>query len=249
MAFTQFTIDHSSVQSRGIFNNYVYRTTDTMAQVKVAGYFAACRFAVLDGPNTNGFGWNGAVIECTCSDGYLVGQINAATGTLAGLASSPALVTLGDLLISSSMSTQIPVALGTVTQVSFGALQSTAQFDLSAAGDMTCKVSGQYRFVFSAQAGRAAGAGNVNLFLRLLKNGVQVGNTSLARMDNAAVVIPLRFIVTIDLVATDIILAQMVQDTSGIAGAGGLYSVTPAAVGWGVSPSASVAISQLKTVV
>lgn len=249
MAFTQFTIDHSSVQSRGIFNNYVYRTTDTIAQVKAAGYFSACRFAILDGPSTNGYGWNGAIIECTCSDGYMVGQMSATTGTLNALSTAPALVTQSDLLTSMSSTSQIPGVLGTPIQVSFGSATSTAQIDLNAAGDITCKVSGQYRFVFSAQCGRVGGVGTVNLFLRLLKNSLQIGNTSLARMDNAATIVPLRFIVTIDLLAGDVIGAQIVQDSSGIAGSGGLYSVTPVAAGWATSPSAAVAISQIKTVV
>lgn len=250
MPFTQFTFDRASVQARGIFNNYVYRTTDTIAQVKAAGYFAQCRFAVIDGPDTNGFGWNGGNIECYCSDGYLLGQMNAATGTMAGLFSAPTVLSQADIINSSSTATQIPGTLGTALQVSFGAAPvSTAQFDLSAAGAMTCKISGQYRFIFSAQAGRAAGAGIVNLFVRLLKNGTQIGNTSLARMDNAAVVTPLRFILVLDLVAADVLLAQIVQDTSGVAGSGGLYSVTPAAVGWGASPSSAVVISQINTVV
>lgn len=249
MAFTQFTIDRSSVQSRGIFNNYVYRTTDTMAQVKAAGYFSACRFAESDGPDSNGYGWNGGIIECFCSDGYLVGQMNATAGTISGLITSPAVITLGDFINASSTTTQIPAALGTVTQINFGQLISTPQISLSAAGDITCNISGQYRFVFSAQAGRTASAGIVNLFLRLLKNGTQVGNTALARLDNAATIVPLRFIVTFDLVAGDVLVAQMVQDSSGVAGAGGLYSITPATAGWAQSPSTAVAISQIKTVV
>lgn len=249
MPFTQFNIDRASVQSRRIFNNYVYRTTDTIAQVKAAGYFGACRFAVSDGPDTNGYGWNGGVIECLCSDGYLIGQMNAVTGTLVGLFTSPAVVVQSDIIIASSAVNQIPVALDTPLKVSFGALQSTPQFDLSAAGDMTCKISGKYQFTFAAQAGRVGGAGVVNLFLRLLKNGIQIGNTSLARMDNAATIVPLRFPTSFSLVAGDVINAFVVQDSSGIAGSGGLYSVATATVGWSVSPSAAVTISQLATVV
>lgn len=249
MAFTQEKIDRATTQTRGIFNNYVYRTTDTMAQVKAAGYFSQCRFAVSDGPDTNGFGWNGGNIECYCSDGYLVGQMNASTGTLAGLFSAPTVIVQSDIIIASSTSNQIPGVLGTPLQVSFGALQNTAQFVLSANGDMTCKTSGKYQFTFSAQAGRVGGAGVVNLFLRLLKNGVQIGNTSLARLDNAATIVPLRFPVSFDLVANDVLAAFIVQDSSGVAGGGGLYSVTPATAGWATSPSAAVTISQITTVV
>lgn len=249
MSFTQFTIDRASTQTRGIFNNYVYRTADTIAQVKAAGYFAQCRFAIEDGPSTNGFGWNGGNIECYCSDGYAIGQMNAATGTMSVLFTAPTIVSQTDVLISASTVNQIPGALGTPIQVSFGALQSTPSFDLSAAGTMTCKISGRYQFTFTAQAGRVGGAGTVNLFIRLLKNGTQVGNTALARLDNAATVVPLRFPFAMDLVATDTVTAFIVQDTSGIAGSGGLYSVTPATAGWGPSPSAAVVVSQLMAVV
>lgn len=248
MAFTQEKIDRASVQTRAIFNNYVYRTTDTIAQVKAAGYFAQCRFAVEDGPDTNGFGWNGGNVECYCSDGYMIGQMDAATGTITALFSSPTVIAQSDLIIASSTVDQVPVALGTPLQVSFGALQSTPQFDLDADGLMTCKESGRYQFNFSAQAGRVGGASAVNLFFRLLKNGTQVGNTSLARLGNAETIIPLRFFVSFDLEADDVIAAFIVQDTSGIAGTGGLYSITPV-IGWNPSPSAAVTISQLKAVV
>lgn len=249
MSFDQEKIARATSQSRGIFNNYAYRTQDTMDQVKGAGYFAKCRFAIEDGPDSNGYGWNGGVIECTCSDGYMEGRMDAATGTLVSIFALPLVITQGDILNSSSFATQIPGALGTPLQVSFGGAVSTTKFDLAADGTLTCKVAGQYRFVFSAQPGRTGAAGIVNLFLRLLKNGVQVGNTSLARMDNANTVIPLRFIVNIDLVANDILVAQMVQDTSGIAGAGGLYSIAPAIGGWAASPAAAIAISQIASAV
>lgn len=249
MAFTQEKIDRASTQSRSIFNNYVYRTTDTLIQVKAPGYFAACRFATSDGPDTNGFGWNGGNIECYCSDGYMVGQMDAATGTIAALFQAPTFLAQGDILNSSSFTTQIPVTLGTTLQVSFGGAVSTTKFDLAANGALTCKETGQYRFVFSAQPGREGVAGIVNLFLRLLKNGSQVGNTSLARMDNANTVIPLRFIVNIDLVKDDVLTAEMVQDPSGIAGAGGLYSIVPATAGWAASPAAAIAISHVTVAV
>jgi hypothetical protein len=249
MAFTQEKIARASVQTQGIFNNYVYRTNDTIAQVKSAGYFDKCRFAVEDGQATNGDGWNGGNIECYCSDGYIVGQMDASAGTLTVLFSSPTVITTTDIVISASMANQIPGALGTPLKVSFGSLQVTPKLDLSAAGDFTCKVPGRFNFVFTAQAGRTGGAGVVNLFLRLVKNGVQIGNTALARIDNANAVIPLRFPVSFDLIANDVVSAFIVQDASGIAGAGGLYSVTPSTAGWATSPSAAVVVSQLSSVV
>lgn len=249
MTFVQEKIDRSADQARGIFNKYVYRSTDTIAEVQVAGYFAACRFASIDGPATNSNGWHQGVIECHCSDGYLIGVMDGATGTLEGSFSSPTVISQEDFLISSSSANQIPAVLGTALQITLGATQSTPQFDLDVSGSLTCKITGQYRFIFTAQAGRVGGTGTVNLFLRLMKNGVNVGNSVLARLDNAQTVTPLRFNLTINLLADDVLTAEVLQDTSGIAGSGGLYAVTPAAAGWAVSPSAGVTISQLSTVV
>lgn len=248
MSFTQEKIDRASVQSRAIFNNYVYRTNDTMAQVKAAGYFDKCRFAIEDGPASNGFGWNNGNIECYCSDGYMIGQMDALTNTLVSLLTAPTIVSQGDILVASSAANQIPGALGTPLQLAFGSQQVTPQFDLSSAGAMTCKVPGRYDFDFVAQAGRATGVGIVNLFLRILKNGVQIGNTSLARLDVASTIIPVTLHASLDLLASDVITVAIVQDTSGVASSGGLYSVTPA-IGWFASPSSAVTISQLKTVV
>lgn len=245
MAFTQEKIDRATVQTRGIFNRYVYRTEDTVAQVLAPGYFAACRFSIEDGPATNGRGWDDGIVECHCSDGYLQGSMDASTGTLDGQFTDPSSISQSDFINASSGVSQVPGALGTPLQVSFGDLVTTPQIDLSALGAFTCKIAGQYRFVFSAQAGRVGGAGVVNLFLRLLKNGVQIGNTSLARMDNSATIVPLRFIVTFTLAVGDVLTAQIVQDSSGIAGSGGLYAVAPVTAGWSASPSAAVAVSQI----
>ena len=85
MSFNQEKIDRATIQSRGIFNTYVYRTEDPIAEVEAAGYFAECRFAELDGPATNSNGWDGGIVEAYCDDGYVVGQIDASTGTFTAL--------------------------------------------------------------------------------------------------------------------------------------------------------------------
>lgn len=75
MSFTQFKLDKSVDQARGIFNKYIYETGDTMAVVQSAGYFSASRFSNIDNENTNSMGWIGGVIDCKCSDGYFLGEI------------------------------------------------------------------------------------------------------------------------------------------------------------------------------
>ena len=98
--FVQEKIDRSSVQARQIFNKYVYETGDTKAHVQAPGYFSACRFALLDGTDTNGDGWSGGVIEARCSDGYVIGQVDGATGTFT--ATIPPASPLGVLQLSIS---------------------------------------------------------------------------------------------------------------------------------------------------
>lgn len=99
MAFTQFKLDRSVLQARGIFNKYVYETDDTIAEVLTSGYFASSRFAATDNDETNGMGWSGGIIECSCSDGYLVGKISEDGNDLANAlpsvtGSNPTITTL-----------------------------------------------------------------------------------------------------------------------------------------------------------
>lgn len=109
MSFTQFKLELATSQARGIFNNYVYETDDTVADTKVMGYFAASRFAGRT-PEI----WIGSFITCNCSDGIWEGQI----GT-------------GDTVTPISPATN-GLADGVVPQVTGGALtESGATVDLA----------------------------------------------------------------------------------------------------------------------
>lgn len=76
MAFTQKKLDRSVLQARGIFNKYIYETEDTISDVFSVDYFANSRFIEIDNDSTNGMGWSGGIVECSCSDGYVIGQIS-----------------------------------------------------------------------------------------------------------------------------------------------------------------------------
>ena len=68
MAFTQFKLTKSINQSRDIFDKYIYEsTTDSISVVTTPGYFDESRFSDE---------WEGSIIECLCSDGYIVGEIS-----------------------------------------------------------------------------------------------------------------------------------------------------------------------------
>lgn len=72
MSFTQFKLEIATEQSRGIFNQYVYETSDTILETQAVGYFDQSRFAASNPDN-----WIGAFITCKCSDGSYVGEINS----------------------------------------------------------------------------------------------------------------------------------------------------------------------------
>lgn len=245
MSFTQEKIDRATIQSRGIFNTYVYTTADTVAQVQAVGYFKDCRFAVLDGPLGNSTGWHNGIIEARCSDGYMIGTMDAATGTMTSDFISPNIIEQIDLLDSESGVNQIPSGLGVPLQISFGPTMSTPDFDLDVTGTLLCKTSGQYRFVLSAQAGRVGAGGVANLYLRALLDAVQIGSSVHAKLDDADTITPLRFNLTLNMEAGQVLTTQIVQGPSGIA-AGGLYAAQPSVAGWAISPSASMLISQLR---
>lgn len=103
MAFRQEKLQRSVRQSSGIFNKYIYETSeDTIAEVQVDGYFAESRFIEIDNDNTNGMGWRGGIIECSCSNGYFVGQISEdGTGVSNAIPS-------GEDIVSSLTDGQVP---------------------------------------------------------------------------------------------------------------------------------------------
>lgn len=74
MAFTQQKLDRIGNQSRGIFDQYIYKTTtDTSAEVLAEGYFTENRFLATE-PDS----WKGGQITCVCSDITLIGFVNSA---------------------------------------------------------------------------------------------------------------------------------------------------------------------------
>lgn len=88
MSFKQFKLDRSILQSRDIFNKYIYETEDTIAETLVVDYFEASRFKEIDNPDTNGMGWIGGIIEAQCLDGYYIGEIQADGSTAVIVVSS-----------------------------------------------------------------------------------------------------------------------------------------------------------------
>jgi len=69
MAFKQRHIDRASLQTRGIFNTYVYKCDmDSSGDLLAVGYFAESRFRGEDG-------WIGGIIYAQVTDGYFVFEV------------------------------------------------------------------------------------------------------------------------------------------------------------------------------
>lgn len=73
MSFNQFKLDLLNQQSRGIYNTFIYKTDDTIADILTPGYFTESRFAGQS-PDI----WTDGLIESECIDGFIVGKINTA---------------------------------------------------------------------------------------------------------------------------------------------------------------------------
>lgn len=130
---------------------------------------------------------------------------------------------------------QVPAGIGTPLQVEFGVAQSTPRLSLSAAGDITCNITGTYSFRFKLQKGRVGASGTSILMSRLLINGVQAGISSAARMTTPEPIYIIDSKVTLQLTAGDVVTLQIIRDGAG-SDFGGLYAVT-SSHGWTLAPT------------
>lgn len=147
----------------------------------------------------------------------------------------------------STASVQQPSALGTAIQVEFGAAQSTPELSLSAAGTITCNISGTYAFRFKLEFGRSGATGISYLMTRILKNGTQFGVSQSTRLSSSDSIIPTDSRVLIDLIAGDTVSMQFIRDSLG-ANSGGLFQQA-SSHGWLSAPSALLVVSKVVGVI
>lgn len=156
-----------------------------------------------------------------------------------------------EVLRAPSVNNQLPTALATPIQVSFGAAQNSASNPvmISAAGLVTFNTAGNYAVRIKLQAGRTGATGVVTLVSRILLGGAQYGSSASVRLDNANIIMPTESRVVVNVAAGQTLAVQLVRDTvdSSING-GGLYGIQPATAGWAASPSALMVISRLEPV-
>lgn len=156
-----------------------------------------------------------------------------------------------EVLRAPSTANQLPTALGTALQLTFGAAQNSASNPvmISAAGLVTFNTAGNYAVRIKLQCGRAGATGVVTVASRILLAGAQYGSSAAVRLDNANTIVPLESRVVVNATAGQTLAIQIVRDSvDSSINAGGIYAIHPATSGWAASPSALIVISRLEPV-
>lgn len=142
---------------------------------------------------------------------------------------------------SSTAATQQPTVVDTALQIEFGIAQVTTDIDLSVAGALTFKTAGKYIISPFFQYGRVGASGTSTLFNRILVNGVQLGSSLGANIDNANTLVPWSSSIQFTANTNDVVTIEIIRDSTGN-NSGGLFSSTPTAVGWSLAPCAAIQI-------
>ena len=148
------------------------------------------------------------------------------------------------IMVAASTIAQNPTALDVPLQVVFGALQATTEFDMSAAGALTCNVSGTYHLLWNFRFSRTSSTGTAKLLLGFFLDGTQIGRTLSGTIEGAGDVFPFSLSVPLKLTAGQVLTISVMRDSTGN-NDGGLAPFVPAVGGWSTSSSASTRIDKI----
>ncbi|ENI4585979.1 hypothetical protein ABX054_004543 [Salmonella enterica] len=154
-----------------------------------------------------------------------------------------------EVLRASSAVVQVPTAVDTALQLTFGAAQGTASNPvmINTAGLVTFNATGSYAVRVKLQAGRTGASGTSILLSRILVNGAQYGSPAATKLVSADVTIPIESRVAINATAGQTMAVQIMRDSAGT-NFGGVYPQTATVAAWGVAPSSLLVISRLEPV-
>lgn len=156
-----------------------------------------------------------------------------------------------EIMTAAATADQAPTVLSTPLQLVFGAAQNSAvnPVMVSAAGVLTFNTAGVYSVRVRLQCGRVAATGVATVAFRALLGGVQYGNSSAVRLDNALTILPVDARFVVNATAGQTMYFQIVRDSVGSSiNAGGVYATALATSGWGTTPSALLVVSRLEPV-
>lgn len=146
-----------------------------------------------------------------------------------------------------STSDQVPSALDTPLQITYGAAQTTSYITLTSGGRITYDVGGIYHTTTYYRFGRTSSTGSANLIFAYKVNGSWVGSSSCTLLDNASQSDFITLTSFYEFTAGDYVDVYVIRDSSGN-NDGGLYSFNPVLSGVPDTPSARVVITKMSTI-
>lgn len=154
-----------------------------------------------------------------------------------------------EVLRAASSVPQVPSAVDTPLQLTFGAAQGSASdpVSINAAGLVTFNQAGSYAARIKLQNGRTGATGTSILLSRLLVNGAQLGSAAAVKMTQTDATTPTDSRVLLNVTAGATFAVQIMRDSAG-SNFGGIYPHTAAVTAWGTAPSALLVVSHLEPV-
>lgn len=140
---------------------------------------------------------------------------------------------------------QLPSGLDVAKRIEFGPAVNTVADPvmLDATGTLTFNETGTYRLKLSAVYGRTGSTGVSNLYLRVLVNGAQAGQSLQVKITSSDVLVPFSDEAWVYIEAGTTIQYEILRDSTGN-NSGGLYMGNPVLAGWADSPSAAVRVER-----
>ena len=172
------------------------------------------------------------------------GTAYIATGAGSGQWQKPR-ISVERVLEGASYVDQNPTGTDTPMQIEFGAAQNTSSdpVELSATGAITINETDTYFIKVALQLGRAGASGTSRMFVRVLADGVQVGRSIFAKIDDAETTNYFDDDTRITLPAGTVLTFELIRDSSGN-DSGGLVFADPTPVGWNNAASAFIRVER-----
>lgn len=154
-----------------------------------------------------------------------------------------------EVLRAPSTVAQVPTAVDTALQLTFGSAQNSAANPvmINASGLVTFNVAGSYAVRIKLQCGRTGATGTSILLSRILLGGAQLGSAACVKMTQTDATTPTDSRVVINATAGQTMAIQIMRDSAG-SNFGGVYPQAATVAAWGTAPSALLVISRLEPV-
>lgn len=154
-----------------------------------------------------------------------------------------------EVLRAASSVPQVPAAVDTPLQLTFGTAQGSASDPvmMNAAGLVTFNQAGNYTVRLKLQCGSTEATGTSILLSRLLLNAVQLGSAAAVKITATDATVPTESRVVLNVAAGQTFAAQIMRDSAG-SNFGGVYPHAATVPAWGTAPSALLVISRLEPV-